>query len=109
MATYEENIRAVLETNLPDIKDEIKDSVAERLMDLFIELREKSALDGFIGGYSVRDLVIFAQRYKELGYYPKDIKDNNEAFSAGYQMANEAFDRSISECIDNMMNGLKEG
>ena len=113
MLSYEDNIRAILESNLTEIKDEILDTIVENILNLkedtktaeplFYSLEDLKNIR--IMGYAVSDLIIVAERLRAGGVDIMKLKDYNAAFIDGYQKAqadfNKAMQDSVRATIDN--------
>lgn len=83
MLSYKENIKAILDTNLPQIKDEVKDSITNRIIGLScrVALDEmKKELESMVnedyipctGGYVLRTLTE-AQVMNTIDKYQKGV------------------------------------
>lgn len=112
--TFKENVRAILDCNLTEIKDEIKDLITDRIGDL----REKypsnfvSDLDEvkgwYICGYGVDDLIKLAHILRDKSVEEYNLRDFNACFLDGYKRAVEDNERVIQETIDRMFADIKK-
>lgn len=57
----------------------------------------------YIGGYRVKDLIVVAERLHKEDREPLVVEAANEAFLAGYKMAQADFNKSLEESINNFI------
>ena len=113
--TYEENIRAILDANLSEIKDEIKDCITDKI----VSLRAQNIVyhgisdindikDWIICGYRVEELYKLALILRDKRIEDVDLQDFNNCFLDGYKRAHEEAQAAIQESINRIMNNLTE-
>lgn len=102
-------VRATLEANLPDIKDEVKDIIAENIISYKPSNAEPLTLNDLqdirIMGYTAADLLIVAERLRAGGVDLMQIKNYTDGFKDGYTRANEDFNKAMEKCVNNIMSG----
>ena len=103
-------VRATLEANLPDIKDEVKDVIAENIISYkppsnTEPLTLNDLQDIRIMGYTAADLLIVAERLRAGGVDLMKIKNYTDGFKDGYARANEDFKKAIEKSVNNIMSG----
>lgn len=113
--TFKENVRAILDCNLTEIKDEIKDCITDRI----VLLKSKEIVyhgisdindvkDWRICGYSVEELYKLTLILKGKRIEDCDLRDYNACFFEGYKRAVEDNERAIQETIDRMFTDIKK-
>ena len=112
--TFKENVRAILDCNLTETKDEIKDLITEKIGDLrdvypsnFVSDLDE-VKDWYICGYSVDDLVKLALILRDKRVDKYNLRDYNACFFDGYKRAVEDNERAIQETIDRMFTDIKK-
>lgn len=112
MLTFEENVRAILDCNLTEIKDEIKDCITDRIV--LLKCKEivyhgisdiNDVKDWIICGYRVEDLLKLALILKGKRIEDYDLRDYNAAFMDGYARAQENFNKSLEDMVKNTIIG----
>lgn len=112
--TFKENVRAILDCNLTEIKDEIKDLITEmigNLQDVYLSnfVSDLDEVKGwYICGYRVEDLVKLALILKDKRVDDYDLRNYNACFFDGYKRAVEDNERAIQETIDRMFTDIKK-
>ena len=100
-------VRATLEANLPDIKDEVKDSIAENIVSYKPNNTEPLTFNDLqnirIMGYTAADLLIVAERLRAGGVDLMQIKNYTDGFKDGYERANEDFNKAMEKCVKNII------
>ena len=101
-------VRATLEANLPDIKDEVKDVIAEQIISYkppsnTEPLTLNDLQDIRIMGYTAADLLIVAERLRAGGVNLMQIKNYTDGFKDGYVRATEDFNKAIEKSINIAM------
>lgn len=106
---FETFVRATLEANLPDIKDEVKETIAENIINHKPSNTEPLMLNDLqdirIMGYTAADLLIVAERLRAGGVDLMKIKNYTDGFIDGYERANEDFKKAMKKCVDNIISG----
>ena len=109
MFDFETNVREILECNLFNIKDEVKDVIVENICNLTPRTLEPTSLYDLqtmrIMGYTVKDLLIVAERLQAEGVDLMKFKNYTDGFKDGYERANEDFNKAIEKCVNNIMSG----
>ena len=105
---FETFVRATLEANLPDIKDEVKDVIAEQIISYKAPsntepLTLNDLQDIRIMGYTAADLLIVAERLRAGGVDLMQIKNYTDGFKDGYARATEDFNKAIEKSINKAM------
>lgn len=112
MLTFEENVRAILDCNLTEIKDEIKDCITDRIV--LLKCKEivyhgisdiNDVKDWIICGYRVEDLILLACNLRENGVDDIRLQDYNKAFKDGYMIAVKEINEGIERSINNIIGG----
>ena len=105
---FETFVRATLEANLPDIKDEVKDVIAENIINHKPSNTEPLTLNDLqdirIMGYTAADLLIVAERLRAGGVDLMQLKNYTDGFKDGYTRATEDFNKAIEKCVHNVMS-----
>lgn len=108
--TYEENVRAILESNLTDIKDEIKDNITDKIVSLKCQdiiYNGVSDLDSVkdwnICGYRVEDLVKLSLILRDRRIEDVDLRDYNDCFFDGYRKAYDEIHNRIKKMTDDLI------
>ena len=100
-------VRATLEANLPDIKDEVKDVIAENIISYKPSNTEPLTLNDLqaisIMGYTAADLLIVAERLRAGGVDLMQIKNYTDGFKDGYARATEDFNKAIEKSVNIAM------
>ena len=101
-------VRATLEANLPDIKDEVKDVIAENIISYKPPSNSEPLMlndlqNIRIMGYTAADLLIVAERLRAGGVDLMKLKNYTDGFKDGYERANEDFNKALEKCINNAM------
>lgn len=102
-------VRATLEAYLPEVKDEIKDIIAENIISykppsnteplIFNDLQNIRIM-----GYTAADLLIVAERLRAGGVDLMKMKNYTDGFKDGYARANEDFNKAMEKCVKNIMS-----
>lgn len=117
MLSYENNIRAILESNLTEIKDEILDTIVENIL----KLKEDSKTDApflyglstedlnnmRIMGYTASDLIILAERLKDNDVDFITVRDYADGVRYGYERANADMERALKDSISRFLDESK--
>ena len=100
-------VRTTLEANLPDIKDEVIDVIAEQIINNKPSCTEPLTLNDLqytrIMGYAVTDLLIVAERLRAGGVDLMQLKNYTDGFKDGYERANEDFNKAMQDCVKNII------
>ena len=100
-------VRATLEANLPDIKDEIKDVIAEQIISYKPSNTEPLMFNNLqdirIMGYTAADLLIVAERLQAGDVDLMKFKNYSDGFKDGYERANEDFNKAMENCVKNII------
>ena len=109
MFDFETNVREILDCNLPNIKDEVKDVIAENICNLTPRTLEPTKIYDLqtmrIMGYTVADLLIVAESLRAGGVDIMKFKNYTDGFKDGYERANEDFNKAMEKCVKNIMDG----
>lgn len=112
MLTFEENVRAILDCNLTEIKDEIKDCITDKIV--LLKCKEvayhgisdiNDVKDWIICGYRVEDLVVIAERLRKDKVDPRVLRADNETFLEGYKQAYDELQASIEKSLESIIGG----
>ena len=112
MLTFEKNVRAILDCNLTEIKDEIKDCITDRIV--LLKCKEivyhgisdiNDVKDWIICGYRVEELYKLALILGDKSVQGIDLRDYNAAFMDGYARAQEDFNKSLEDMVKNTIIG----
>lgn len=101
---FETFVRATLEAYLPEVKDEVKDTIAENIINHKPHDTEPLTLNDLqnirIMGYTAADLLIVAERLRAGGVDLMKIKNYTDGFKDGYERANEDFKKAIEKSVN---------
>lgn len=100
MFDFETNVREILDCNLPNIKDEVKDVITNNICALTPRTLEPTSL---FMGYTVADLIIVAKRLRTGGVDLMKFKNYTDGFKDGYERANEDFNKAMEKCVKNII------
>lgn len=113
---YKDDIRAILDSELPSIRDEILDEITKSIINLKEDTKTTAPpfysfndlIDMRIMGYPVRDLVIVAERLRAGKVDIVKLKNYNAAFIDGYQKAQEDFKKSLQDSVNRIIESNKD-
>lgn len=112
MLSYDD-IRAILDDELPNIRDYVLDEITKSILSLKEDTNIAAPLYSLedlnnirIMGYCVSDLIIVAERLRAGGVDIMKLKDYNQAFIDGYQRAQADFNKAMQECIKNTVDSV---
>ena len=107
MFDFETNVREILDCNLPNIKDEVKDVIARNIINITPRALEPFCFDDIqnmrVMGYTVADLIIVAERLNAGGIDIMQLKNYTDGFKDGYERANEDFNKAMRECVKSII------
>lgn len=102
-----ENIRAILDEDLPSIRDDILDEITDSIFSLTTRALEPMSVDDLnnmrVMGYAVADLIIVAERLRAGGVDLMQLKNYTDGFKDGYSRANTEFNIAMKQCVKNII------